>query len=130
MTCVLSGVRRSTVSQSRSLIHFATLVQNGRTAENEDLRSICSFILHSFEVQNDTEGVGKGRSVPLRVVVYLESLQNKEHLRRGSVLSQIHATWGISSGHFDVCKIAKAQPITQQIAALNLPANLLELRRG
>jgi hypothetical protein len=53
MTCVVSSVRRSTVGQSRSLIHFARKVQNGRCAESEDLRNLCSFILQALEVQND-----------------------------------------------------------------------------
>jgi hypothetical protein len=52
MTCAESNVRRSTVSRSQSLIHFAKKVQNGRSVENEDLRNLCSDNLEISEVQN------------------------------------------------------------------------------
>jgi hypothetical protein len=52
-----------------------------------------------------------------------------EHLHRSAVLSQIPATWGIYSGHSDVCKFCEGAAITPQIIALKL-RNLLELQRG
>jgi hypothetical protein len=80
MTCVVSNERRSTLRRSRSLIHFATKVQNGRSTENEDLRILCSRNLEIFKGRAPVQ-----RSRPPRRSLEPAKTCNAPHLRKKSL---------------------------------------------